>query len=205
MAKRNTKQIILEQALNLFATNGYEKVTIRDIAGAVMIRESSIYKHYKSKQEIFNSILAETKTRYENTTIMLGISGDVTKVTPVYSNFVEEDLVKVAIGLFTYFTEDDFEMKTRKMFTTQQFKNSEVAEIYAESYLYAPIKFQSELFAEFIEQGIMRKVDPEIAAMHFYTPIFNLINRFDNSPQSKNQSLEIITRHIHQFNLLYME
>ena len=57
MAKRNTKDIILFESLKLFADKGYDGVTVRDIAAEVGIKQSSLYKHYKSKQEIFDTLV----------------------------------------------------------------------------------------------------------------------------------------------------
>ena len=44
-----TKARILWEALELFSSKGYKGVSVRDIAGAVGIRESSLYNHFKGK------------------------------------------------------------------------------------------------------------------------------------------------------------
>ena len=61
----NTKQKIIENALILFSEKGYEAVTVANIAEAVGIKAPSLYKHFKSKQDIFESILMELQSRYE--------------------------------------------------------------------------------------------------------------------------------------------
>ena len=55
-----TKEIILEKALELFSTKGYDATTVREIAKEVGITQSSLYKHYKSKEDIFISIFKPT-------------------------------------------------------------------------------------------------------------------------------------------------
>ena len=52
-----TKDKILIEALSLFSVSGFSGVSVRDIAKAVGIRESAIYKHYKNKQDIFDCIV----------------------------------------------------------------------------------------------------------------------------------------------------
>ncbi len=52
-----TKNKILNAAINLFSKNGYNGVSIRQIAKEVGIRESSIYNHYQNKQSILKAIL----------------------------------------------------------------------------------------------------------------------------------------------------
>ena len=49
-----TRERILWEALGLFAQKGFEAVSVRELAGAVGIRESSLYNHFKSKQDIFD-------------------------------------------------------------------------------------------------------------------------------------------------------
>ena len=49
-----TKDRITEAALSLFAENGFNGTSVKQIADAVGIRDASLYKHYKSKQGIGN-------------------------------------------------------------------------------------------------------------------------------------------------------
>lgn len=60
--KEDTKQRILDEALRLFSQSGYDAVSVERIASAVGIKAPSLYKHFKSKQEIFDAIVAETRT-----------------------------------------------------------------------------------------------------------------------------------------------
>ena len=57
-----TKELILKNALDMFAKSGYDSVSIRDIACKVDIKESSIYYHFKNKQDILDSLVV----RYED-------------------------------------------------------------------------------------------------------------------------------------------
>ena len=52
----NTKEKILVAALRLFAVNGYEAVSVNQIAGELGITKGALYKHYKNKRDIFNCI-----------------------------------------------------------------------------------------------------------------------------------------------------
>lgn len=53
-----TKEAILRIALHLFSQKGYSATSIREIARAVGIKESSIYAHFASKEDIFRSVIA---------------------------------------------------------------------------------------------------------------------------------------------------
>jgi AcrR family transcriptional regulator len=50
---------MLEAALELFALQGYNATTVRQIAGAVGVRDSAIYAHFASKQAIYDELFAQ--------------------------------------------------------------------------------------------------------------------------------------------------
>ena len=51
-----TKKKIFDNSIKLFTRRGYENVSINDIAESVGIRQSAVYNHFKSKQEILDTI-----------------------------------------------------------------------------------------------------------------------------------------------------
>lgn len=205
MEKKNTKQIILDEALSLFAVNGYDGVTVTDIADAVGIKASSLYKHYQSKQEIFDSILAKTADQYGEMAGQLGIDGNIPeKDAAQYSGMSIDTLVQAGTAMFMYFLRDDYARKLRRMLTIEQYKNGAASKLYTEQYVDSPIVYQSSVFKAFMEQGIMKSMDPKIAAMHFYSPMFLMLCLCDNDPEREPEALEFIRRHITGFRKLYM-
>lgn len=56
-ARPPTRERILVAALDLFAAQGYAGASIRQLARAVGIRESSIYNHFSGKDEIFAALI----------------------------------------------------------------------------------------------------------------------------------------------------
>lgn len=51
---------LLQTAAHLFRSKGYERTTVRDLAGAVGIQSGSIFHHFKSKDEILKAVMEET-------------------------------------------------------------------------------------------------------------------------------------------------
>ena len=51
-----TKKNIFDNSIKLFTQKGYENVSINDIADSVGIRQSAVYNHFSSKQEILDTI-----------------------------------------------------------------------------------------------------------------------------------------------------
>ena len=73
----NTKQKILDVALDLFSKKGYANVFVGEIAEGVGIKAPSLYKHYKRKQDIFEAILEEMRNRYNKEVSFLSFNGSV--------------------------------------------------------------------------------------------------------------------------------
>ena len=55
MKQEDTKQKILDKALELFSSRGYDAVSVGEIAQAVGIKAPSLYNHLPSKQAIFDA------------------------------------------------------------------------------------------------------------------------------------------------------
>ena len=202
---RDTKQIILDEALNLFSQNGYDGVSVADIAKAVGIKASSLYKHYKSKQDIFDSILAKSVEKYAETTSQLNIDGNAPEHDiEMYSKISTDSLVQIGVGLFLFFLHDEYARKIRQMLTIEQYKNPMASNLYVAQYLDGPLLYQSTIFKAFMAQGIMKNLHAHAAAMHFYSPIFAMLCLCDNRPDREAESLEFVKQHIIQFEKLYM-
>ncbi|MFA6776297.1 MAG: TetR/AcrR family transcriptional regulator, partial [Sphaerochaetaceae bacterium] len=53
----DTKELILQTALGLFSQNGYKATSVSMIADAVGVTKGALYKHYRNKQAILDSIV----------------------------------------------------------------------------------------------------------------------------------------------------
>ncbi len=201
-----TKEKILKEALALFAEKGYHAVYVADIAKAVGIKAPSLYKHYKSKQGIFDAIIEHMKMRYAKTASSMNIDG----VSPsadatVFSAVSEDDLVKMGKDLFLYFLHDEYAQMFRKLLTVEQFRDKELSNIYSKQYVDDPISYQSSIFACMAQNGLMRKSPPDVMALEFYAPIYMMLTLCDRQPDREADALLLIERHIRQFRNLYTE
>jgi len=57
--ERTTRSRILNAALELFATHGYAGTSIRQLARAVGVRESSLYNHFDGKAAIYAALIEQ--------------------------------------------------------------------------------------------------------------------------------------------------
>lgn len=59
------KAQILREALRLFSMQGYDSVTIKQLAGACGVTEPALYRHYPSKEAIYNAVLDSMESALE--------------------------------------------------------------------------------------------------------------------------------------------
>ena len=58
-APGNTRQRIQDVALELFAEQGYEKTSLREIAEALDVTKAALYYHFKTKEDILISLFQD--------------------------------------------------------------------------------------------------------------------------------------------------
>lgn len=199
---KNAKNVILDAALELFSKHGYDGVGLREIAGAVCIRESSLYKHFTNKRDLFDTLVKQMKEEYDKRAASLNISYD-SEMLERYKAISEEELIKLSGDLFSYLARDERTIKFRKILIMEQFRNETIGKIYTESYYDHVIAYQSYIFKKLIDAGVLTYSDPDIAALHFYSPLFLLLMNCDNKKMSVPEALLKVSDHIRQFMKLY--
>ena len=204
MAKKNTKEIILFESLKLFADKGYDGVTVRDIAAEVGIKQSSLYKHYKSKQEIFDTLVNTMQLRFRDASASFQLpDGELEEMEKKYATGGNEILKKISSEIFHFYLQDPYASQFRKMLSIEKYKNKEIDRIYREVYIDTAISYQAALFDEMIKQGFMRQTNPEVMALQFFAPIFLLLNKYDGIAQKEKEAIEMLEKHIEQFDMIY--
>lgn len=200
----DTKQRILDEALTLFSERGYANVFVNDIAEKVGIKAPSLYKHYKNKQAIFDAIIDEMSSKFEQQAQALSINGtNPTADAEVYRSMDEDHLIKLGNDLFAYFLHDSYTKRFRKMLTLEQFKDKDLARVYSEQYFDRPLSYQGMLLGLLVAQGLLVTENVPIMTLHFYAPIYMLLTVCDREPEREQEALELMEKHIRQFDKLY--
>ena len=200
----DTKQRILEEALTLFSEKGYANVYVGDIAARVGIKAPSLYKHYKSKQAIFDAILAKMDERFMDQAKALNINGaNPIPDAEIYKHMSEEKLLELGKSLFLYYLHDDYTQKIRKMLTIEQFKDKRLSDVYMEMYVDEPLRYQSALLGLVTAGGMLTTDNVDIMTLHFYSPIYLLLTMCDRDPSREPEALKMLVAHIKQFDKLY--
>ncbi len=205
----STKDRIRYEALTLFSEKGFDAVSVRDIAGAVGIKESSLYNHYKSKQDIFDSIVAEYAKRGDDffqriDVLDAGKTFDVDERTVgMYKEMSPEHFEAMSLQILDYYLTDDTIVKFRKMLTIEQYRSPMLTQLYRDISFNSSLAFQSQLFSALMDEGLLIKADPYVLALEFFSPIFLIFNKFDNDENGLAQAKDLLAKHVRLFNERY--
>ncbi|SMC85752.1 TetR/AcrR family transcriptional regulator [Papillibacter cinnamivorans] len=204
MKRTNTRQRILSEALRLFAAGGFDAVRVQQIADAVGIRAPSLYKHFKSKQDIFDTILEEMEKRYQKQMGSLQMNGaEPGKDASLFTSMSEEQLVQTGKILFGYFLHDEYAANFRRALSMEQYRSPKLPALYAKQYIDDPLSFQGALFGMLIQTGNLLPEDPGVMALQFYSPVFLLLTLCDCRPEREPEATSLLEKHIRQFYRLY--
>lgn len=204
MEKKNTKQVILEESLNLFAVHGYEGVSVAQIASAVGIKVPSLYKHYKSKQEIFDTILKQVTNRMGEARDRLTIAFDA-KMTDKYENINLDLLSTMCYSLIPFYLDDEMVSKYRSLLAMERYHNAEVEKLYQKIFIDGILEMETDLFRELIHRGHDIEADPYVMALNFYSPLFLLLCKFENEPYEPEHQPYLINQLVYSFAKIYVK
>ena len=191
----DTKERILETALELFAHSGYLGTSMSDIAKRLGITKGALYKHYTSKQEILDSIVERmNKTDYERAE-----EYDMPETRPdgfaeAYMHTPIEKIRSYSMAQFDHWTKERFSSNFRKMLTLEQYRDPKLAGLYHDYLAVGPTEYMAAVFRK------MTDSDEEAMqlALEFYGPMFLLYSVYDGS-SDKESVATLLSSHIERF------
>ena len=193
--EKTTKEKIFEAAIDLFAKKGFDATPMREIAEAVGIKKASLYSHYKSKNEIMDSIFKYFKK-------------ELMKMRPPEARNLEK-IDKITPEVFrqranltlSIFKNPNME-KIFKIISSEQFRDKRARTIILECLIHEPYSFSKKVLEIMVSKGIINEIDPDVKAMEFQYSIYTLfmeylLLRSDNSDTGKIE--ELIEKHLNYF------
>lgn len=171
----NTKEKILQAALHLFAQEGYEAVSVSEIAGVLGMTKGALYKHYKNKRDIFDSILARMEQLDAERAMEHALpEGTLSEMKTAYQNASLKQLIAFSRAQFHYWTEEDFPSSFRRMLTLEQY-HGEMRKLYQQYLVSGPLGYVTDIFSS---QGI---ADAQRKAIALYSPMFFFYSMYDGA------------------------
>ncbi len=173
--RTGTKQKILKISSTLFSEYGYKGTSVRKIASQVGIRESAIYNHYKSKEEIF-----------------LEVAKDIfSSPFSLEQDEIRESAMKGKTFLHKFAMQYKlltFDKRNEKMFRIlliELLQNKVLREQFMSDFHDKNVKILSEGFFIMMQNSLIRSGDPMIISYEFLSTLFYIrlqvtLLRFDS-------------------------
>lgn len=201
MEAKDTRKQILDIALRQFSNRGFLAVSIRDICKEVGVKESTIYYHFKNKQDILDSLIKE----FSETITVMNDSLAVSFEGTVPTEIEDSDFLRVGKLYYTQFLNDERVLMFIGMLMIEQRNNPDFGKLLAKFMFEQPIEIQSRYFSLLIKWGYLKDVpviDLAVAYQSIFYFCFSRQIALGQSVQSAEADLE---RHLSFFLRQYKE
>lgn len=200
MKQEDTKRKILDKALELFSSQGYDAVSVGEIAQAVGIKAPSLYHHFPGKQAIFAAIVEATAAQYERDTGRIDIHvQDASQDIPVFTEITEDGLLEKVRQIFDYSLHNETISRFRRMMTIEQFRSPELAALYSRRYVERVISYHAGIFRSLIAGGELLPENPDTMALMYVAPVITLIGICDRQPEREEECRKMLDAHVRLF------
>lgn len=190
-----TKERILETALELFAQSGYLGTSMSDIAARLGITKAALYKHYAGKQEILDRIVQRMNELDAARAAAYEIPGAAPEgFAQAYLNTPLDRIRAYSTAQFDHWTREPFSANFRKMLTLEQYRDARLAQLYQENLASGPVKYMAAIFRPLTDSD-------ETAmqlALDFYGPMYLLYSVYDGAAD-QSAVAPMLEAHIDRF------
>ena len=186
----DTKERILAAALEMFSQNGYAGTNIRVLSASLGLVKSGVYKHFESKEAIWNALLDEMIAYYADH------FGSAEHLPPVPDSL--EALVQMTMQMVNFTVHDKRIIMTRKVLTLEQYRDDRARELATKHFLTGLTDMFTYVFTGMMEKGLLRKDDAKMLAFAYTAPISALIHLCDREPEKTEDAIrkvEAFSRH----------
>ena len=191
----STREVILEKALDMFSERGYERTNLRELSEQVGITKSALYKHFDSKEDIWNSTMEYYDNYYSKRAVNRNESMPIPKTI--------EEFKSRSIQMFEMTINDPVIIKGRKLLTIEQFRNEKTAVDATNRLFLMSLNRNKAFLTTVMEAGLLKKTDIDMLSLAYTTPISALIQICDRQPDKKEYVLEKANKYIDYFISLF--
>ena len=197
----DTKAKIMDVALHMFSERGYEAVSIRDICGEVGIKESTLYYHFKNKQDILDSLFIRFE-EHVNSLLNVLHSPDA------WNDSRRPSFEWIDTCFFDQYLLDPFCNMMMRLMLIEQLHNKDIQQKYNRWLFEEPYKIEMSVFETLSGLGIMNGETALQAGKNFYGYITMLVFKYLLNGKLTSQKKKAFLEEAHSyimFNLGYLE
>ena len=192
---KDTKERILAAVLDLFSRNGYAGTNIRELTAALGLVKSSLYKHFESKEEIWDALLDSMIAYYGER------FGSPERLPPAPDSL--EGLVSMTMGMVDFTIHDEKVIKTRKLLTIEQYRDDRARALATKHFLTGLRDMFTPIFKSMMDNGLIRQENPAMLAFAYTAPISALIHLCDREPEKRDEAMAQIEEFSRHFVRVY--
>jgi len=169
-----TKKRILEVAIDLFSQNGYSAVSVREITKHVGIKESALYNHFKTKEQILETIYQIFKNAVEESALP-----KIEQLEYILQHTELEVFLQQGFEQFTRTVENPTLTKIWRILNIEQYRDQRAREIILTHIYERTIHFLEIAFRLLQEnKKIKDHYSPKLLAIEYQYPIFSIMTEF---------------------------
>lgn len=172
--RRNTKEEIIDVALELFSINGFDATSLSDISSELSITKAALFKHFSSKDEILSSVIKmmdeEDRKRAEEMNVPVSLMVEDEKA---YRNVKKNDFLFFALSQFDYWTENKRAVEYRRFLSLERFVRDDLKIKWDENFVSGPLSYTKDVLESLGLENYERK------AMRLWSLMFLSYSLYD--------------------------
>ena len=173
--KRNTREEILDVALSLFSTKGYEATSLSDISAMLGVSKAALFKHFDSKEEILFSVMKMMDEEDRNRARDMNFPEDrKSESEEDYRDINKNDFISYALSQFEYWTENKRASEYRKFLSLERLRREELRIKWEENFVSGPLSYTKDVMEALGIDGYEKK------AMRLWSLMFLSYFLFDS-------------------------
>ena len=173
--KRNTREEILDVALSLFSTKGYDATSLSDISAMLGVSKAALFKHFDSKEEILFSVMNMMDEEDRNRARDMNVPEDrKSESEEGYRYINKDDYISYALSQFEYWTENKRASEYRKFLSLERLRREELRIKWEENFVSGPLSYTKDVMEALGIDGYEKK------AMRLWSLMFLSYFLFDS-------------------------
>ena len=184
--KRNTREEILDVALSLFSTKGYDATSLSDISAMLGVSKAALFKHFDSKEEILFSVMKMMDEEDRNRARDMNVPEDrKSESEEDYRYINKDDFISYALSQFEYWTENKRASEYRKFLSLERLRREELRVKWEENFVSGPLSYTKDVMEALGIDGYEKK------AMRLWSLMFLSYFLFDSGEDKEKLKMNL--------------
>lgn len=184
--KRNTREEILDVALSLFSTKGYDATSLSDISAMLGVSKAALFKHFDSKEEILFSVMKMMDEEDRNRARDMNVPEDKKSESEEdYRDINKNDFISYALSQFEYWTENKRASEYRKFLSLERLRREELRVKWEENFVSGPLSYTKDVMEALGIDGYEKK------AMRLWSLMFLSYFLFDSGEDKEKLKMNL--------------